>query len=170
MKRHFIESSYSHYGACVFRRFWTKHQGWAEKTMPLSLNCVFVNRCGLASTLTVKRFSMCFHKNPFLVSWACQKSFFSNMHNVVLHASFRLSKRAVVTKQSKTPSYETPNWLFCPLFWLHSILVAWTFLMFVPHFLMPVVAKPKTMKQRQFLHNCWWLCQLFFSKVFKKNN
>ena len=92
--------------------------------MPLSLNCVFVNRCGLASTLTVKRFSMCFHKNPFLVSWACQKSFFSNMHNVVLHASFRLSKRAVVTKQSKTPSYETPNWLFCPLFWLHSILVA----------------------------------------------
>ena len=125
MKRHFIESSYSHYGACVFRRFWTKHQGWAEKTMPLSLNCVFVNRCGLASTLTVKRFSMCFHKNPFLVSWACQKSFFSNLHNVVSHASFRSSKKAVVTKQSKTPSYETPNWLFCPLFgclplWLHE--------------------------------------------------
>ena len=39
MKRHFIESSYSHYGACVFRRFWTKHQGRAEKTMPLWLNC-----------------------------------------------------------------------------------------------------------------------------------
>ena len=118
--------------------------------MPLSLHCFFVNRCGLPSTLTVKLFSMCFHKNPFLVSWACPKSLFSNMHNVVLHASFRLSKRAVVTKQSKTPSYETPNWLFCPLVWLHSILVAWTFLMFVPHFLMPVVAKPKTMKQRQF--------------------
>ena len=66
-----------------------------------------------------------FSQKPFSCFLGMSKSFFSNLHNVVSHASFRSSKKAVVTKQSKTPSYETPNWLFCPLFgclplWLHE--------------------------------------------------
>ena len=75
--------------------------------------------------INIDRETMCFHKNSFLGTWACQKSFFSNMHNFVFHASFRSSKKPVKTNQSKTPCYETPNWLFCPLFgclplWLHE--------------------------------------------------
>ena len=170
MKRHFIEGTESQCATSVFRLFWTKQRGRLAKTVPLSLNCFFVNRCSLTSALTVKQFNTCFHKQAFLVSWAWQKPFFFNMYNVVLDVSFGSSKKVVVTKQSKTPSFETPNLQFCPLFWLRSILVAWTILVFVPAFFMPVVAKPKTSKCEQFLHNCWWPWHLFFYKVFKKNS
>ena len=170
MKRHFIEGTESQCTTSVFRLFWTKQRGRLAKTVPLSLNCFFVNRCSLTSTLTVKQFNTCIHKQAFLVSWAWQKKLFFNMYNFVLDVSFGSSKKVVVTKQSKTPSFETPNLQFCPLFWLRSILVAWTFLVFVPAFFIPVVAKPKTSKCEQFLHNCWWPWHLFFYKVFKKNS
>jgi len=90
----------------------------------LSLDGFFVNRCSLTPTLTVKQFNTRFHKHTFLVSWAWQKSFFFKTFNVVLDVSFGWSKKVVVTKQSKTPSFETPNLQHCPLFSSRSILVA----------------------------------------------
>ena len=117
MKRHFIEGTESQCATSVFRLFWTKQRGRLAKTVPLSLNCFFVNRCSLTSALTVKQFNTCFYKQTFLVSWAWQKPFFFNMYNVVLDVSFGSSKKVVVTKQSKTPSFETPNLQFWPLFW-----------------------------------------------------
>ena len=123
LKRNFIESSTPQCATCVFPLFWTKHQGRVEKTISLSLVCVFVNGCILTASLTVKWFNTRFHKHAFscFLGRTGPKLFFFSMHNLVLDVSFRSSKKVVVTKQSKTPSYETLNLLFCPPFWWRSI-------------------------------------------------
>ena len=90
--------------------------------------------------------SLNFKKTAFLFLRHVLNCCFSSCAILFWTFHFRSSKKVVVTKQSKAPSYETPNLVFCPPFWSRSILVAWTFLVFVPAFFMPVVAKPKTVK------------------------
>ena len=94
--------------------------------------------------------SLNFKKTAFLFLRHVLNCCFSSCAILFWTFHFRSSKKVIVTKQSKAPSYETPNLVFCPPFWLRSNLVAWTFLVFVPAFFMPVVAKSKTVKHEQF--------------------